>query len=355
MHTCPHCEEGISLDTSTRSPHASLSDVARRAGVSTATVSRVLNGLAGVKDSKREAVERACDGLGYVVNGAARTLSSRRSMTIGAVVPTLATETFSRPIAAFQRTVHRAGYTLLVASSGFDPQVELIEVTTLLAHGIDALMVVGQRHDPKMWERIDRQKIPCVQAWSQDEARPSVGFDNVAVASEIAQHLLDLGHRRIAMVVGTPPSNDRASDRIAGTREVLQAAGLDLEPQWLIDSAFNLNEALEATTRLLSLTPRPTAIICGNDLLAFGALLAAQAMGVRVPQDLSVAGFNDFDYAAHLSPPLTTMRVALEEMAEQAGHYLLNALAGKPCEAMTRIDTELKIRMSTGPVPTKLD
>ncbi|WAH60783.1 substrate-binding domain-containing protein [Pseudomonas silvicola] len=313
----------------------------------------MLNGLAGVKDSKREAVERACDELGYVVNGAARTLSSRRSMTIGAVVPTLATETFARPIAAFQRTVHRAGYTLLVASSGFDPQVELKEVTTLLAHGVDALMVVGQRHDPRMWERIERQKIPCVQAWSLDETRLSVGFDNLAVAEEIAQHLLDLGHTRIAMIVGTPPSNDRASDRIAGTRARMQMAGLELKPQWLIDSAFNLNEAREATARLLAMKPRPTAIICGNDLLAFGALLAAQALGVRVPEDLSVAGFNDFDYAAHLSPPLTTMRVALEDMAEQAGQCLLDTLAGKPHASLTRVDTQLYVRGSTGPAPSE--
>jgi LacI family transcriptional regulator len=339
------------LDNSTHTGHASLSDVARRAGVSTATVSRVLNGLSGVKDDKREAVERACEELGYVVNGAARTLSSRRSMTIGAVVPTLATETFARPIAAFQRTVHRAGYTLLVASSGFDTDVELKEVTTLLAHGIDALMVVGQRHDPRMWERIERQNIPCVQAWSLDESRASVGFDNIAVAGEIAQHLLDLGHRQIAMVVGTPPSNDRASDRIAGTRERLKAAGLELKIEWLIDSAFNLNEGLEATARLLAMTPRPTAIICGNDLLAFGALLAAQQMGVKVPEELSVTGFNDFDYAAHLTPPLTTMRVDLEAMAEHAGSYLLHALSSKPYASMTRIDTELQKRASTGPAP----
>src|SRR5690606_35826957 len=114
-----------------------------------------------------------------------RTLASRRSMTIGAVVPTLATETFSRPLAAFQQRVHEAGYTLLVASFGFDAQVELKEVQTMLEHGVDALMVVGRTHDPKMWELIERKRIPCVQAWAQDTSRPSVGFDNVTVARQM--------------------------------------------------------------------------------------------------------------------------------------------------------------------------
>ncbi|MDV7211680.1 LacI family DNA-binding transcriptional regulator [Azotobacter beijerinckii] len=339
------------LENSPDFSHASLLDVARRAGVSTATVSRVLNGTATVREAKRKAVERACEELGYVLNGAARTLSSRRSMTIGAVVPTLATETFSRPLAAFQRTVHQAGYTLLLANSGFDPQVELKEVTTLLEHGVDALMVVGQIHDPKLWERIERKGIPCVQTWSLDAAHPSVGFDNIAVARQVADHLIALGHTRIAMIVGTPPSNDRVSGRIVGTRERLAEARLELRPDWLIDSAFSLDEARESMLRLLIGDDRPTAVICGNDLLAFGALLAANASGLRVPEDLSIAGFNDFDYAAHLSPPLTTVRVALDQMGECAGGYLLGELTGRPGVRLTYIDTELIVRGSTGPAP----
>ncbi len=330
---------------------AGLRDVARLAGVSTATVSRVLNGSATVSDDKRQAVQRACDELGYVLNAAARTLSSRRSMTIGAVVPTLATETFSRPLAAFQQTVHKAGYTLLVASFGFDEQVELKEVQTMLEHGVDALMVVGRTHDPKMWQLIENKGIPCVQAWTQDSNRASVGFDNIAASRRMVEHLLELGHRDFAMLVGEPSFNDRVGDRIFGTQARLAEAGLELPPHWLLETNLTLEDGIAATQRLLDGPTLPTAVICANDLLAFGALLAAREAGVRVPEQLSVVGFNDFDYARHLSPPLTTIRVELEQIGARAGTYLLDALSGKPHSGPIEVTTELVVRKSSGPAP----
>lgn len=330
---------------------ASLQDVARLANVSTATVSRVINGSATVSDDKRQAVQRACDELGYVLNAAARTLASRRSMTIGAVVPTLATETFSRTLAGFQQRVHEAGYTLLVASFGFDSHVELKEVQTMLEHGVDALMVVGRTHDPKMWELIERKRIPCVQAWAQDPNRPSVGFDNIAVARQMVEHLLSLGHREFAMIVGEPGFNDRVGDRIAGTRARLAEDGLAIPAQWQMDTDLTLEGAIVAMQRLLRGPARPTAVICANDLLAFGALLAAKNLGVRVPEDVSVVGFNDFDYAKYMSPPLTTIRVDLTQIGHNAGTYLLEALAGKQPAGLIETATELVVRGSSGPAP----
>lgn len=330
---------------------ASLHDVARLAGVSTATVSRVLNGSATVSDAKRQAVQSACDALGYVLNAAARTLASRRSMTIGAVVPTLATETFSRPLAAFQQKVHEAGYTLLVASFGFDSQVELKEVQTMLEHGVDALMVVGRTHDPRMWELIERKQIPCVQAWAQDLSRPSVGFDNVAVARQVVEHLLSLGHRKFAMIVNERAFNDRVGDRIAGTLERLHEEGLELPMHQRMETELSLDGAIVAMQRLLRAPQRPTAVICANDLLAFGALLAAKSLGVRVPEDISVVGFNDFDYAKYMSPPLTTTRVELDQIGACAGTYLLDALAGKNPVGLIETTTELIVRGSSGPAP----
>lgn len=329
----------------------SLQDVARLAGVSTATVSRVLNGSATVSDDKCKAVQRACEELGYLLNAAARTLASRRSMIIGAVVPTLATETFSRPLAAFQQTVQQAGYTLLVASFGFDAQVELKEVQTMLEHGVDALMVVGRTHDPKMWQLIDRKQVPCVQAWAQDAYRPSVGFDNVAVARQMVEHLLALGHRRFATIVNERAFNDRVGDRIAGTLARLNEEGLELPPHWRMETDLTLEGAIVAMQRLLRQPVRPTAVVCANDLLAFGAMLAAKNLGVRVPEDISIVGFNDFDYAKYMSPPLTTIRVDLAQMGAFAGRYLLDALAGKVPSGPVETTTELIVRGSSGPPP----
>ncbi|MEZ0582097.1 MULTISPECIES: LacI family DNA-binding transcriptional regulator [Erwinia] len=338
-------------DKPSPSARVSLDDVALRAGVSTATVSRVLNGSASVRPSRREAVERACEELGYVINRAARTLASRRSMTIGAVVPTLATETFSRPLAAFQQQIHQSGYTMLLASSDFDPDTELKEVNKLVEYGIDALMLVGNSHHPRLWERITQQNIPCIQTFSVDARYPSVGYDNELAAGELTAHLLALGHKVFAVIVGTPPSNDRVSDRITGTRQALAAAGLTLDEANLINSAFTMNEAREAMFRLLDGPNPPTAVICGNDLLAFGAMRAASERYLRIPNDISITGFNDYEYAEHLEHPLTTMRVELDRIGEVAADYLLATLNGETAPVQTLLKPELIVRGSTGSAP----
>lgn len=329
----------------------SLEDVAHHAGVSTATVSRVLNGSTSVKAASRGAVERACEELGYVINRAARTLASRRSMTIGAVVPTLATETFSRPLAAFQQRIHQSGYTLLLANSEFDPDTELKEVNKLIEYGIDALMLVGNSHHPRLRERISQLGIPCIQTFSVDPNYPSVGYDNEQAAAEITSHLLGLGHKQFAVIVGTPPSNDRVSDRITGTREALAATGLTLAEENLVNSAFTMNDARQAMFRLLDGPTPPTAVICGNDLLAFGAMRAAAERYLRIPNDISITGFNDYEYAEHLEHPLTTMRVELDQIGLHAADYLLATLNDQPAPHQTLLKPELIVRGSTGSPP----
>ena len=329
----------------------SLEDVAQRSGVSTATVSRVLNGSASVRQSRREAVERACEELGYVINRAARTLASRRSMTIGAVVPTLATETFSRPLASFQQKIHQSGYTLLLANSDFDPQTELNEVNKLIEYGIDALMLVGNSHHPRLWERINQQGIPCIQTFSVDQRYPSVGYDNQLAAGELTAHLLALGHKEFGVIVGTPPSNDRISERVTGTRTALAAVGLQLDEANLISSAFTMNEARQAMFQLLDGANPPTAVICGNDLLAFGAMRAASERYLRIPGDISITGFNDYEYAEHLEHPLTTMRVELAQIGLCAANYLLAALNGEEAPRQTQLKPELIVRGSSGSAP----
>ncbi|MGF6573766.1 LacI family transcriptional regulator [Paraburkholderia sp. GAS333] len=333
----------------------SVGDVARLAGVSTATVSRVLNRPEAVRADKREAVREACKALGYVMNGAARALSLNRTFTVGAVVPTIETQTFSRSLNAFQRRLHDAGYTLLLASSDFDPTVEMEGVTKLLGHGVDALLVVGRTHDPKMWERIDQHRVPCIQILAIDPERPSIGYDNMAIGHLIADHLVQLGHADIGVIVGTPPTNDRVTERIRGIRKRLAGSGHQLPRERIIDDAFTLNEARQAAIKMLSnASDRPTAIVCGNDQLAFGVLLAASAKGLRVPEDLSIVGFNNYDFAAHLSPPLTTVSVGLAQLGEQAADYLLRCLDNVPHPpGSPRIETALIVRSSTGPAPAR--
>ncbi|KAB7893255.1 LacI family DNA-binding transcriptional regulator [Rouxiella badensis] len=330
---------------------ASLEDVAKLSGVSTATVSRVLNGSTTVRQSRREAVERACEELGYVINRAARTLASRRSMTIGAVVPTLATETFSRTLAAFQHQIHKSGYTLLLANSEFDPDIEFREVNKLVEYGIDALLLVGHTHHQRLWERIEQHKIPCIQTFSIDTQHPSIGYDSVKAAQRVTEHLLSLGHKKFGMIAGTPPTNDRVYDRLRGIREVLNNAGLSLPESNLIECAFSINDARKGLFTLLDGPEPPTAVICGNDMLAFGAMRAASERYMRIPNDISIAGFNDYEYAEHLEHPLTTMRVELDQIGLDAAEYLLATLNGETVKQQWVLEPELIVRSSTGSAP----
>jgi LacI family transcriptional regulator len=167
----------------------------------------------------------------------------------------------------------------------------------------------------------------------------------------MVEHLLSLGHRKFAMIVNERSFNDRVGDRIAGTQARLAEEGLELPDHWRMATDLTLEGAIVSMQRLLRGPERPTAVICANDLLAFGALLAAKNLGVRVPEDISVVGFNDFDYARYMSPPLTTTRVELAQIGAYAGTYLLDALSGHAPVGPIETTTELIVRGSSGPAP----
>ncbi|MGD9541875.1 MAG: LacI family DNA-binding transcriptional regulator [Variibacter sp.] len=327
-----------------------LRDVAAQAGVSTATVSRVLNGTAMVSDGVRERVERATKKLGYVPNGAARALSSRRMHAIGAIVPSIENSGFAAAISGLQRRLDESGFSLLLASSQYDPKVELREATMLLSHGVDGLMIVGGDHHKDLLPLIQKKQVPFVETWTKTHHHPCVGFDNAAAAARLTEYLLDIGHTRIGVIAGQTQHNDRASRRVAGVRRCLAKHGLTLESEWLIERPYRIPDGRLAMKSLLSSAARPTAIICGNDQLAFGAIIEATSQGLKIPEDISIAGFNDLDYAAYLNPPLTTMHVPAEQIGRAAGDYLLGKIAGTPTLPITEIEVNLIVRGSTGPL-----
>lgn len=330
-----------------------LGDVAKLARVSTATVSRVLNGTSSVAQDMRARVENACRKLNYVPNGAARALSSRRMRAIGAVVPTIENGGFSIAVSALQRRLDQAGYTLLLASSQYDPTLELKEVTMMLSHGVDGLMLVGGEHHPDLIPLIEEKNIPFVETWTLTRHHPCVGFDNAEAARRLTEYLLDIGHTRIGVIAGQTGNNDRARERVAGVRESLGRRGLKLASEWLIERPYRILDGRLAMKSLLSSGERPTAVICGNDQLAHGAMIEALSYGLSIPDDISVTGFNDLDYAAYLAPPLTTMRVPAEEIGRMAGDYLLGRINREAVLAITEVDVSLIVRSSTGPISSR--
>lgn len=328
-----------------------LADVARHAGVSTASVSRVLNAPDRVSDAVRGRVEQAVAQLGYIPSGAARALASRDTRAMGALVPTLNNAIFASGINSLQRRLGQLGYALLVASCEYDLEEEAQQARTLLAHGVEGLMVVGSAHSPELYRLVRQRRVPLVRCWAYDPAEdvPCIGFDNRAAARGVADYLLDLGHRRIAMIAGICRGNDRAQARVDGVREALEHRGLALPPERLVESRYDVAEGRQALRHLLSVRQRPTAVICGNDVLAQGALFECQARGIAVPDDLSITGFDDLKISAQLVPPLTTVRVPSAEMGERAADFLVDSRGGQSHLQHVEVETSLVLRGTTAP------
>jgi LacI family transcriptional regulator len=325
-------------------------DVASAAGVSMATVSRVLNDKPSVDQDLRKRVTSAVTRLGYTPHAAARALASQRSRTIGAVIPTLENINFAVGVAALQRRITEAGYTLLLGSSNYDRAEELRQVRALAAHGVAGMMLVGGRHAPALYELLRTKRIPFVNTWVLDARHPCVGFDNREIGRTLARHLLDLGHVRFGVISQVAAKSDRAAERVIGIREVLAARGVAMPEERLVERPYKIVEGGEALCDLMRSATPPTAVICGTDMLAFGALIAARQVGIVVPRDLSVAGINDVEYAGNLTPPLTTIRLPADEIGDRAAEYLLGCIDRRPMIATSRVPFELVVRASTAVV-----
>jgi LacI family transcriptional regulator len=338
------------LQTERRSG-SKISDVAVLAGVSTATVSRCLNAPASVRTELRERVGAAVRQLGYVPHGAARALASQRSKTIGAVIPTFNNAIFASGVHALQRRLSEAGYTLLLACSDYDQENELRQIETLVTRGVDGVMLVGEAHDARVYQLLAAKTLPYVNTWIYGAAsvHPCVGFDNRDAAHRLARYVIDIGHTEIAMIAGITAHNDRAAERVEGVRQALEERGLGFSPDRLIESPYNIADGGLALRQVMGSARPPTAVICGNDVLAFGALFEAQRSGIEVPARLSITGFDDLELAAQLNPPLTTMRVPTIEMGRRAAEYLLARLDERPTQKCVALEVGLTVRGTTAP------
>ena len=328
-----------------------LQDVARHAAVSTATVSRFLARPELVREKRRKRIEAAIADLEYIPHGAAQALASQKSRAIGAIVPTLDNAIFATGIHAFQKHLQNAGYTLLVASSDYSLKEECRQGETLIARGIDGMMLIGCDHDPQLYARLQQKKTPYVNTWVYDEAspHPCVGFDNFRAAVRQASYLVDIGHKRFGIIVGLTKDNDRARDRLKGLRQALLERGIAIDEEMIYESPYEISESRQLTRRLLALERPPTGIICGNDVLAYGAIVECQSCSLRVPEDISVVGFDDLSMSQHIRPALTTIHVPSEEMGRKAADYLIARLHGETVPIHTELEANLILRGSTAP------
>jgi LacI family transcriptional regulator len=325
-----------------------LADVARAAGVSSATASRALSQPELLASATLARVVASARSLGYRPDAAARTLASGRSMTIGAVMPTLHNEIFSRALQSMHTVLAAEGYQLLVASHDYNPVAEAEAIRTLLARGVDGFMLVGSERTPEAEALIRDAHAPVVLTWRTTPGQLAVTVDNERAGALAAAHLLDLGHRRIGMVTGRTQFNDRQKARLQGARDRLAQAGIAL-PDWLVSQQpTTLAGGRSGCAALLELAEPPTAIIGGIDLIAIGCIIEAQARGTSVPGGLSVVGIDDLDMSAHLSPSLTTVHIPTAAIGAEAAGMLLKAIRGSVRPEPIELPIELVVRRSTG-------
>lgn len=298
----------------------------------------------------RQAVAAAVDSLGYVRHGPARALASKRTFLIGAVVPTLDNPIFARCLEALQSRLQEVGFTLIVATSGYNPSRELAGVRTLLERGIDGLMLVGGRRSAEVYDLLAGKGVACCVTWSLHDAggQVCVGFDNAKATGKLVEYLYQLGHRRFAMVAGITAHNDRAADRVAGVRSALRAHRLSAT---ILECSYTVADGRIALETLAGMPRPPTAIVCGNDILAFGVMAECARLGLRVPQDVSVTGFDDLDLASCTNPTLTTVRVAADEIGHQAANRLIAQVTGSGPRESLELPVMLISRDSTATSP----
>ncbi|GAA4223953.1 LacI family transcriptional regulator [Sagittula marina] len=328
-----------------------IRDVARAAQVSTATVSRALNSPSSVSARLRDRIDAAIRDLGYIPDASARALSSRRTRTVGAIVPTVDNAMFARGLQALQSYLSGQGYLLLLATNEYDLDVELEQARNLVSRGIDGLILRGDARHPDLRRMLKTQSIPFVNVGVYDPTKPypSVGVDNFAAGQRITRHLTDLGHRHVAIVSAIQRNNDRAQARTQGVLSVLQEVGAEPPEAWRLQVNYNLDEAKQAARVLFASDDRPTAVICGNDVIAYGVMMEAIRMGLDVPTEVSFAGFDDLDWSHHLSPSLTTIHMPTDEIWAQAGQWLVSSLDRKPAILHRELDFSLVVRDSTAP------
>lgn len=328
-----------------------LKDVAAAAGVSVTTASRALSEPQKVQTDTLARIEAAARKLGYMPNGAARALRSRRTRLIGTVLPTLDYAIYSRQIAALQRVLGEHGYSLLVTSSGYSRQEEFKQARTLVERGVEGLVLIGGSHHPDLISMLEEQDIPSIDTYiyHRGGGRSCVGFDNVAVVAKVINHFIDIGHTRIAMIAGITKDNDRASGRVAGVRLALKKRGLSLPARYLIEKPYKIASGREALRSLFSIEPYPTAVFCASDVLAFGVLVECASQGIVVPDQLSVIGFDNLEFCAHLPPGMTTIEVPAVAMGEGAARHLIARLAGRAGAEYVELEANLILRGTTAP------
>src|SRR4051812_12604030 len=328
---------------------ATMADVARMAGVSTATVSHVLNGTRPVRASTREQVLSAVAATHYTPNTVARSLATARTTTMGLVLSAISNPYFGELLHAAESAAAAAGYTLLLVDPHEDPDYELTVVTRLHHHRVDGVVLAPSARPDDTLAYLDRHQVPTVLLDRLiDAGHDQVGPENRASTAGLTGHLADHGHTRIGLVAGLDGLST-TTERREGYRDALRSRGLPVDPELEVGGASETVAARRATHRLVALDDRPTAIVAGNNSMTIGVMQALRDAGLEVPRDVAVAAFDDFAWADLFAPRLTVAAQPFDEIATTAVRLLLDRIATPDAPPTTRrLLPRLVVRESCG-------
>lgn len=324
-----------------------IRDVAAQARVSHQTVSRVINDSQRVRPATRARVETAIAELGYRPNAIARFMARGRTGSLACLAPNLIDYTFASIIEGAQIEARAQGFFLLSASAPDEETFASLVDQLVDSRRTEGIMVINPYADGRYALLPHSFPTVFIGARPRAEAADSVALDDATVAQQAAQHLLELGHRRLGMVTG-PLVEDCAQDRSAGFHAALSAAGLTAEPAWVLEGDWSATSGYGALLQLAAAGPLPQAIFAQNDRMAVGILRAARDLGLRIPDELSVIGVDDIPLAAYFAPPLTTMRQDFIAIGREAARLLIHAVAEPEAPRRhLRLPAELVVRRST--------
>lgn len=315
-----------------------LRQIAREAGVSIATVSRALRRPDTVSAETRDRILALVARHRYVPDALATSFASRRTGLVGLIVPTISNSIYAAFTEAVQARLQAAGRKLLIANTNYAETLESEIVHKLVESRVEGVIFTGSRRDRLLYDLLRHYRIPFVVTWSTstDPAVPAISFDNFAAAKAATAKLISLGHRRIGLVCGVSAVNDRAAQRIEGYRASLREADLPFDPALVAERPFEVAEGAAATQAIMANRNPPTALFCANDIQALGALFACQRLGLTVPHDVSIIGFDDLPMTRMANPALSTVHVPAREMGEAAADALVRAVdLGDPIPSRT--------------------
>ncbi|GAC1659422.1 MAG: LacI family DNA-binding transcriptional regulator [Gemmatimonadaceae bacterium] len=330
-----------------------IRDVARSAGVSVATVSRVFNDSGPVHEATRRRIRAVAKRLRYTPNSAARSLSTNRTRTIGVLLPDLYGEFFSEVIRGIDQTAQGNGYHLVVSSS-HNHRADIAAAMAAMHGRVDGLLLMSPGIDARTLSANLAKTLPVVllNCAVKGSTYDSLNIANREGAYDLVRHLVKGGHRRIAIVQGAAGNVD-ARDRLRGYRDALRDAGIPRTPQWELAGDFTEVSGFAAARALLTLpaASRPTALFAANDSMAIGALSALRENGIAVPGEMAVAGFDDIPIARYMNPALTSVHVEISELGARAVRMLVHAITHKNRHERHRetVPATLVVRRSCGP------